>query len=482
MPPATGTIPRHPPDPGVSSQTSGSGSASRLLATMPPRGTWVSLTEHRSHYPRPPAPRSKPLTAIIDELDAAGLRGRGGAGFPTAVKMRSVSQGRGQPVVVVNGTEGEPASFKDKLLLTTQPHLVIDGALLAAAAVGADQVILGIESTSRGALSAVSRALTERASAEPAAIPVLIAETPPGYVTGEETALVHFLNGAEALPTMTPPRPFERGVDKRPTLINNAETLAHVAQICAFGSGWFRQSGTREEPGSMLVTVTGAVARPGVTEVPLGTPLATIIERAAPTARTQAALVGGYFGCWVPASSFGAPFSRAGLAPLGASPGAGIVIVLPEGACGLSETARIMRWYANESAGQCGPCVFGLPAIAAEAAALCHGPVPAHGLGRLQRWASEIEGRGACKHPDGSVRILRSALTVFAGDVNRHLNGQPCPGSYAQPVIPVPGPDAFAPRHKSPRIAPRQANAPTTLARPADPRASRAPYGGRPSY
>jgi NADH:ubiquinone oxidoreductase subunit F (NADH-binding) len=441
MPVATGTS---------TDRSSSTGGVARLLAEMPPRGSWITLSEHRSRYPRPPAAKGRPVTGIIDEIEKAGLRGRGGAGFPTAVKMRSVASGRGRPIVVVNGTEGEPASYKDKLLLQTQPHLVIDGALLAAAAVGADQVIFGIEQTSRAALSAISRALTERVSAEPAGIPVEIAETPPGYVTGEETALVHYLNGGDALPTMTPPRPFERGVAKAPTLINNVETLAHVAQIAAYGAGWFRASGTAEEPGTMLVTITGAVSRPGVTEVPLGTPLASIVERAGPTARPAAALVGGFFGSWVPASSFSAPFSRSGLSPLGASPGAGIVMVLPEGSCGLNETARIMRWFANETAGQCGPCVFGLPALAAEAAALCHGPVPAHGLTRLQRWASEVEGRGACKHPDGSVRILRSALTVFAGDVDRHLHGRPCAGSFAAPVIPVPGlegtPGRSAPR------------------------------------
>ena len=114
------------------------------------------------------------------------------------------------------------------------------------------------------------------------------------------------------------------------------------------------------------------------------------------------------------------------------------MIVVPEGACGLSETARIMAWYAEESAGQCGPCVFGLGALAGEMAALAHGPVPVEGLGRLQRWASQVEGRGACKHPDGSVRLLRSALRAFPHDLERHLDGRPCPGSLAAPVIAVP--------------------------------------------
>lgn len=423
-----------PPEPGALP-------APRLLAHMPPPGARdarQSLAEHRARYAQPPAPRSRPWTQLMDAVDQAGLRGRGGAGFPTAVKMRAVGGGRGRPVVLANGTEGEPASYKDKLLLTHQPHLVLDGALLAAAAVGADRVVIGVEETARAALSAMRRALAERATAEPPMVPVDLVATPPGYVTGEETSLVQFMNGGPAKPTGVPPRPFEKGVGKRPTLVQNVETLCHVAQIARNGAAWFRQSGTPEEPGTALVTVSGAVVRPGVIEVPMGTPLESIVERAGPVGRPAAVLVGGFFGTWVPGSQLRLPFSRAGLAAAGASPGAAIVIVLPDGACGLSETARIMRWYAEETANQCGPCIFGLPAMAGEMAALCHGPVPAQGVARLERWASEVEGRGACKHPDGSVRLLRSALKAFPRDVERHLHGQPCPGSYGAPVIAVP--------------------------------------------
>lgn len=426
--------PREPAGPGIP--------APRLLAHMQPpgreRGAVQTLAEHRSRYPRPPLARSRPWTEFIDAVETSGLRGRGGAGFPTAVKMRTVAKGRGRPVVVANGTEGEPASFKDKLLLTHQPHLVLDGALLAAAAVGADRIVIGVETTAPDALGAMRHALAERVAAEPPGIAVDVVATPAGYVTGEETALVQFVNGGPALPTMAPPRPFEKGVGRRPTLVQNVETLAHLAQIARHGPGWFRQSGTHEEPGTTLVTVSGAVVRTGVIEVPIGTPLATIIERAGPVGHPAAALVGGFFGTWVPAAAFHLPFSRTGLAAVGASPGAGIVIVLPDGACGLSETARIMQWYAEETAGQCGPCVFGLPALAGEMAALVHGSVPAQGIGRLQRWATEVEGRGACKHPDGAVRVFRSALRAFPNDVERHLGGHPCAGSHAVPVIPVP--------------------------------------------
>lgn len=433
-------------------------SASRLLADMPPRGVWLTLAQHRTRYAQPPAPKARPWTTLIDAVEQAGLRGRGGAGFPTAVKMRSVADGRGRPIVVANGTEGEPASYKDRMLLMTQPHLVIDGALLAAAAVGADQVVIAVDRTASAAHAALNRALDERARSEPG-IPVLVAATPPGYVSGEETALVQFLNGGAALPTTVPPRPYERGVARRPTLVNNVETLAHLAQIARDGPEWFRQTGTREEPGTMLVTLSGAVRRRGVLEVALGTPLGAVIDQARPSSQAASALVGGFFGTWVPAARFGLPLSGSGLAPSGASPGAGVVIALPEGACGLAETVRIMCWFANETAGQCGPCVFGLPAMAREAAALCYGPPPAHGLSRLLRWASEVEGRGACKHPDGSVRILRSALVTFAGDIDRHLRGYPCAGSSAPPVVGVPGVQARPPGPRTSKALPRGARA-----------------------
>ena len=424
-----------PPAPGIP--------APRLLAGMPPpgaeRGRWQSLAEHRTQYPRPPVPRSRPWTELIDAIDRAGLRGRGGAGFPTAVKMRAVAGGRGRAVVLANGTEGEPASYKDKLLLCHQPHLVADGALLAAAAVGAGRVVIGVEETAGEALGALRRALAERERSEPAGIPVEVVATPPGYVTGEESALVAFVNGGPALPTTAPPRPFERGVGRRRTLVANVETLCHVAQIARRGAGWFREAGTDEEPGTMLVTVSGAVARPGVVEVPLGVGLGEIIERAVAVGRPGAALVGGFFGTWVPSEGFGLAFSRAGLAAGGASPGAGVVIVVSEGACGLSETARIMAWYVRQGAGQCGPCVFGLAAIAGEMAALACGALGAGGLARLQRWGSQVEGRGACRHPDGSVRLARSALRAFPLDVEAHLGGHPCPGSLGAGAVAVPG-------------------------------------------
>jgi NADH:ubiquinone oxidoreductase subunit F (NADH-binding) len=268
-----------------------------------------------------------------------------------------------------------------------------------------------------------------------------VAATPPRYVAGESSALVQWLNNGPAKPTAAPPAPRQRGVAGRPTLVQNVETLAHLAQIAHFGSEWFREAGTPAEPGTALLTVSGAVSRPAVIETALGTPIEHILASAGGlVGEPQALLIGGFFGTWVStAAARYAPFSRAGLAPLGAQPGSGVVIALPQGACGLAETARIVAWYAAESAGQCGPCLYGLADLAAGAASLAqpHGS-PAAPAAQLRHWADQIDGRGACHHPDGAVNLLRSALWVFADDLARHEQGRPCLGASAPPALHVP--------------------------------------------
>jgi NADH:ubiquinone oxidoreductase subunit F (NADH-binding) len=382
------------------------------------------------HRGDPPAPTRRPQRDLIELVAAAGLRGRGGAGFPTARKLQAVAGRRGPRVAVCNATEGEPASAKDRTLLVHAPHLVLDGVVTAAAAVGAERMIVCVDGADRQALRVMKTAIAERAAAGERCT-IELERTPSRYVAGEETALVRFLNGGDARPQAAAPRPFERGVDGRPTLIQNAETLAHLALIARNGAAWFREAGTADEPGTTLVTVTGAVAEPCVCEVSTGTPVAEVIAHAGgPAGPLQAVLTGGFWGTWLPASTaLDAPFSRAGLAPHGASPGAGILVALPADACGIAETARILRWFADESAGQCGPCIFGLADIARTMAALAAGRASAADVERLERWAAQIERRGACAHPDGAVRLMRSALRTFADDVRRHANGLPCVAS-----------------------------------------------------
>jgi len=407
-------------------------------------GVAASLVDHRRRYPTPPRPQPGGRPELIDLIARSGLAGRGGAAFPTGRKLQAVAAGRGPAVVVVNGAEGEPASGKDSLLLTRLPHLVLDGAMFAAAAIGADRVIVAIDRTNARALAAIEGAVAERRSHHESTITIDVAASPPRYVAGESSALVQWLNNGPAKPTSSPPRPYQRGVAGRPTVVQNVESLAHLAQIATFGPDWFRQAGTAAEPGTMLVTVSGAVAQPAIVEVAIGTPVEHILAGAGGVVGLpQALLIGGFFGTWVPfAAAIRAPFSRAGLAPIGAQPGAGVVVALPEDACGLAETARVLAWYSAEGAGQCGPCLHGLASLASGAASLASPDGRAPGatipVAQLRRWADQIEGRGACHHPDGAVNLLRSALAVFAADLERHERGWPCLGASAAPALRIP--------------------------------------------
>ncbi len=258
-------------------------------------------------------------------------------------------------------------------------------------------------------------------------MPITVHEVPHQYVSSEETALVHWLNGGEAKPTTTPPRPFERGVGKRPTLIDNVETLAHVALIARYGASWFRQAGTTDTAGTMLTTVTGSVAQPGVYEIEAGIRVEDALALAGARHDSQAVLIGGYFGTWHDVADVaGLPFTAAGLGPAGAAPGAGVVLVLPAGSCGLAEAARILRYLASQSAQQCGPCMFGLPAIAQDMAQLASNRPEGDPLERMQRRFAQIAGRGACRHPDGAVRMAASALSAFAADAHAHARRRGC--------------------------------------------------------
>jgi len=403
----------------------------RLLDGLRSDGRPVPVAEHVDRYgPLPLQLRPEELRHRIAE---SGLTGRGGAGFPTAAKLESVLGGRTRPIVVANGTEGEPPSGKDKVLLAYAPHLVIDGALLAARAVGAKRVTIA---TTSAVHATVARALAERP--REAGIAVQASAVPDRFVAGEETALVQFLNGGPALPTFTPPRPYERGVGGAPTVMLNVETLAHLALIARFGAAWFRAAGTPEEPGSALVTISGAVREPGVYEIELGSPFAQLLSQAGADGSAQAYLVGGYFGTWVKAADVRrAALSNASLARFGAALGARAIVVLPADACGIVETARVTRYLAEQSAGQCGPCVHGLAAIAASLEQLVQRGRHTPDAGLLRRRLAQIARRGACRHPDGAVALVASALRVFSDELDRHLHGRRCT-AHGRAVLPIP--------------------------------------------
>ena len=389
---------------------------------------------------------------LLREVAAAGLTGRGGAAFPVARKLATAAKVRPAPVVAGNGAEGEPASSKDRSLLWLSPHLVLDGLQLAAGAVGSRSAVLYVPRNERLHIR-LAGAIAERAAAGMDAASVELVTAPDRFLAGEESALVSRLAGRPALPAYRPVRGLPRLAPGRAALVQNVETLAHLALIGRYGAAWFREAGTEAEPGTMLATLHLADGRTSVTEVPLGTSLAGLLgldggpgpaEAGAagpgvPSAfgPVQAVLVGGYHGAWLPAAAAALPLANAALRPLGAAVGAGVLAALPADRCGLAETARVARYLALESAGQCGPCFNGLPRIAAAMAHLA-GPRPdPWARADLERWAGLVTGRGACHHPDGSVRFIRSALRVFAAETGLHEQGR-CSGTDPRPFLPVP--------------------------------------------
>jgi NADH:ubiquinone oxidoreductase subunit F (NADH-binding) len=234
------------------------------------------------------------------------------------------------------------------------------------------------------------------------------------------------VNEGDPRPTSTPPRPFERGVDGRPTLVQNVESLAHAALIARFGDRWYREAGRGETRGTALVTISGA-PQSGVVEVEVGTTLAEVAARAGVQRANGPVLVGGYFGGWADGvEAWRTPLDPVELRRVGRGFGCGVVSFLDQRSCGVRVTAQILDFMAGSSAAQCGPCVFGLRAIADAAARLAYGHAQGDDLRRIGGWSQTLAGRGACRHPDGAAGLVRSALRVFDAEFARHQRNRPC--------------------------------------------------------
>lgn len=401
--------------------------APRLLAGLDqaPRLDRVAhLTTHGSLPPYRP-------DELVDLADNIDLRGRGGAGFPFARKLRAVMRAArardGLTAVVVNGSEGEPSCLKDTALLLHAPHLVLDGALLAAAALSAEEVVVAV--TRADVEQSVGAAVAERG---PAGRRVRVARLPERFVTGEGTALVSGLNGGAALPSGQKVRTSERGLGGVPTLLANTETYAQLAVAARLGALDYRTTGLPAEPGTVLLTVAGST----VVEAPTGTSLAYVLELCG-TDPGQGVLVGGYHGRWLdPGAARTAEVSRQSLAAFDAVLGAGAVLPLPEDTCPAGEVARVTRWMAKESAGQCGPCLRGLPALAD----VLEDAVRGGGRTALETVEARlrvVRGRGACSHPDGTSYFVASALSAFPEEFRDHALGSGC-GRRVLGALPLP--------------------------------------------
>ncbi len=364
---------------------------------------------------------------LLGEVESSGLVGRGGAAFPLAVKLRAVREnGRiaGGTVVVANGEEGEPASIKDRWLLRNRPHLVLDGLRLAAAIVGAHRVYVYVSDPESA--HAVETALGELGPDALGGVDVRLSTVQPGYVAGEETAAVRAINGGPAKPTDKPPRPFESGVDERPTLVSNVETLANLPFLQCHGSAEFRAQGTSLSPGTFLATITGA-GRPAVLyELPHGLPFAELLALHGVSAgQVRGALLGGYFAGLLNRSVLETTLDHETMRRLGSGLGCGAISVLTDD-CPVAVAASVLAYFDRENAGQCGSCFNGTAAMAAAAGALRDGVATAEDVERLRRWSVLLRGRGACATLDAATNVAASLLVQFPDEVGAHLEGT-CP-------------------------------------------------------
>ncbi|MEV4756411.1 NADH-ubiquinone oxidoreductase-F iron-sulfur binding region domain-containing protein [Micromonospora sp. NPDC049559] len=360
--------------------------------------------------------------SLMRLVEGIELKGKGGAAFPFARKLRAVLESAEKrdlpPVVVVNATEGEPASWKDKVLLTRAPHLILDGAALAAYALDAEEIVIGVadDGVGEGSLAA---ALAERRMP----VPTGIVTVPHRFISGEGGALVRGINGEAHIPPGRKQRASDAGVSGLPTLLSNAETYAQLAVAARLGPYEYATVGTAEEPGTVLLTVTGAAKRPAVVECPAGTPLREVLELCE-VPDGPGVLVGGYHGKWISAAAAAkAEVSRKGLTAAGGTLGAGIIIPLGADTCPLGEVAQVVQYLAGESAGQCGPCRLGLPDLARSVDLIVAGSAAVE---VVRSAANVVRGRGACSHPDGTARFAISALEVFADDVAAHSTRDGC--------------------------------------------------------
>jgi NADH:ubiquinone oxidoreductase subunit F (NADH-binding) len=370
------------------------------------------LAAHRGRLGPAPTPSADEL---VDLARAVDLRGRGGAGFPSAIKLASAN--RRKAVVVVNASEGEPASRKDAALMSLAPHVVLDGAAAVAHALGTREVHVVVPSELLSIRVGVAKAVRERVAAGER-LKWELHDAAPWFVAGQAQAVLQLLAGKENLPVTAWQPEAVSGHRGRPTLLSNAETFAHLGHLARVGADGYAAYGTAAEPGTTLVTLRGDGWDPVVREVAFGTPLADVLTAAE---MNQPLLLGGYHGTWLkPAQLQGLTVSRMDIAADGATLGAGVLLPLAAGWCPLLRTEALVDYLAGQSAGRCGPCLNGLPAMAEALGDVVH---RGGSILRVEKLCGLVAGRGACAHPDGTARLVTSMLSCFPEEVDLHALG-----------------------------------------------------------
>jgi len=408
------------------------------------------------------AARRRSPDAIVAEVEASGLRGRGGAGFPTGRKWRTVVENR-SPVepsmVVVNGAEGEPGTFKDRAIVRSDPYQVVEGALVAARAVGADRVIFALKRSFRTEVSRLRMAVEEFRAAEfVAGVELEVFEGPGEYLYGEETALLEAIDGRHPFPRIAPP--YRRGVDEvfattadarsaadgsglaahvemagptgatgaAPTLVNNLETIANVPRILDRGASWFRTEGTDQSPGTIVCTITGCTRRHGVGEVPMGTPLREVIEAigggARPGRRIKAVLPG-VANALIPEALLDTPASYEAMAGAGSGLGSCGFIVIDDSVDLVALAAGVSRFLAVESCGQCTPCKQDGLALAEHLVRLSASDIHGRDLvPAVTALLSTVANEARCYLASQHQTVVGSVFERFADEPAAHASGR----------------------------------------------------------
>jgi NADH-quinone oxidoreductase subunit F len=381
------------------------------LGTLGPAET---LGEYRARggYQALEQARAMAGEEIVAAVREAGLTGRGGAGFATAVKWEAARRGPAPRYLVVNGAEGEPGSYKDRHLMARAPHQVLEGILIAARAVGVTEVIVYINSAFRPAHQALATAIEELRGAGLAGplVPVDLRLEDHVYIAGEETAMLAVLMGRPAWPWPKPPYPSERGYRDRPTVVNNAETLAHVPVILRRGPGWYRQ----HRP--TLFSVTGDVARPGVYELPLGITAAELIDQAGgplPGDQVAGVLPGGYSLPWLRAGQLGTALESESLKAAGTGLGASVIVIGARQGLGPA-AARISAFFARETCETCPICVTGTARLAQLLRPAADRPLDPGESSEITTVAAGHRGRGICTLLDTAAAMAQACAPQLA--------------------------------------------------------------------
>ncbi|CAI9411943.1 NADH-ubiquinone oxidoreductase-F iron-sulfur binding region domain-containing protein [Nocardioides sp. T2.26MG-1] len=393
----------------------------RLLGGVTHGGRADLTTHRRVHGPQ----HHRTLDELAADASRVRLLGRGGAAFPVATKLAAVPVGP-RTQVVVNGSESEPASRKDRTLMTLTPHLVLDGALAVARALRTTHVTIAVHD--EAAYASLRAALEERTRREPVTGRVDLHRQPAGFVSGEVRAVLRGLDGGPAVPPSRRTLPSVSGLHGAPTFASNVETFAQVALLISLGPAEYAAVGDPEEPGTTLLTLLGDTRTRGVVEVPTDLPLDALVP-----GEGGPVLLGGYHGRWVH-DVVGRTAARPGLRAAGLPLNAGVVARLPRDVCALAEVTAVARWLAAQSAGQCGPCLFGTAAAARDVGELLRGrAAPA-----VEARVAGLVRRGACAHPDGTAAFVASALEALPDELAEHRRHGTCGRPYGG-VLPLDG-------------------------------------------